>query len=65
MASRNTARICPRCGKTYTDEPALSRADNETLICPECGTREALQSIGMADADQDEIVRAIAERRAD
>ena len=35
-------RICPICGNTYTARPAISRADNETEICPECGTREAL-----------------------
>lgn len=38
---------CPMCGKTYRGYPALSRADNATLICPDCGTREALESIGV------------------
>lgn len=36
-------RICPLCGKTYTEYPALSRRDNKTEICPACGTREALE----------------------
>jgi len=40
--------ICPKCGKEYTGVPALSRLDNTTLVCPECGTREALESIGNA-----------------
>lgn len=35
---------CPRCGREYTGHPAISRADNETLICPDCGTKEALES---------------------
>ena len=35
---------CPKCGKEFTDYPALSREDNETEICPECGVREAMQS---------------------
>ncbi len=35
-------RICPNCGKMYSEQPALSRKDNETLICPDCGTKEAL-----------------------
>lgn len=35
-------RVCPRCGGRYTDPPALSRADNKTLVCPKCGTIEAL-----------------------
>lgn len=39
------ARICPRCGRTYTEPPALSRVDNETDICPECGMMEALAAI--------------------
>ena len=25
-------RICPKCGRTYTEHPALSRTDNKTLI---------------------------------
>lgn len=29
--------ICLICGKSYTGEPALSRKDNATLICPDCG----------------------------
>ena len=47
MKENNITRIkiCPRCGKPYHDVPALSRMDNETLICPDCGTREALESI--------------------
>ena len=31
-------RTCPKCGRTYTERPARSRSDNETLICPDCGT---------------------------
>lgn len=33
---------CPRCGKTVTDYPALSRRDNKTNICSQCGTDEAM-----------------------
>ena len=51
--------ICPRCGKEYTGRPALSRADNQTPICPDCGTREALESIGVDTAEQDKILKAI------
>ena len=42
---------CPICGQEYTDEPALSRKDNQTLICPDCGTREALAAIGVQDEE--------------
>ena len=30
--------VCPLCGRTYHGAPALSREDNKTLICPDCGT---------------------------
>lgn len=48
-------RVCPLCGKTYGEAPALSRTDNETLICPDCGTRQALESIGI-DAEERERI---------
>lgn len=38
----NKAAICPKCGRKYIGEPALSREDNKTSICPDCGLREAL-----------------------
>lgn len=48
---------CPVCGRDFTGYPALSRKDNETLICPECGQREALESIGIFDVkDQDRVI---------
>ena len=49
--------ICPICGREYNDRPALSRRDNETEICPECGQREALASIGVTNkAEQNHII---------
>ena len=53
------AAVCPRCGKVYTDRPAISRVDDKTPICPDCGTRESLESIGIDTAEQDKILRAI------
>lgn len=44
--------ICPLCGKEYTDPPALSRSDNHTLICPRCGSEEALIACGMFSPEQ-------------
>ena len=35
---------CPKCGKEFTEYPALSREDNETEICPECGIEEAISA---------------------
>ena len=52
-------RICPLCGKTYIEPPALSRTDNETLICPDCGTRQALGSIGISAEEQEKILSII------
>ena len=43
--SEMKARICPICGRAYTEPPALSRRDNATDICPDCGMMEALASI--------------------
>ena len=33
---------CPRCKRKYRGYPALSRRDNETEICSDCGVAEAL-----------------------
>ena len=52
-------RTCPICGKQYSENPALSRADGTTLICPDCGTREALESIGVSKEQQDKILGII------
>ena len=35
--------VCPSCNKDYDSKySAISRKDNETKICPECGIKEAL-----------------------
>lgn len=55
------ARVCPKCGQEYTAHPALSRVDYQTPICPDCGIREALASLGVFGAEAEkvlEIVRA-------
>ena len=54
-----TIRRCPKCGQDYTGHPALSRTDSETLICPDCGTREALDPLGISVEEQDRIIAAI------
>ena len=55
---RLCGRICPKCGITYHDVPAMSRT-NGTLICPDCGVREALESIGVCTAEREEILKTI------
>ena len=52
-------RICPVGGREYHEAPALSRVNNTTLICPDCGVRESLNSIGVAKAEQEEILGII------
>ena len=43
--SNNSIRNCPICHRDYKDYPALSRRDNKTEICPECGVLEALEDM--------------------
>ena len=58
-AEERITRTCPICGKEYSEHPALSRVDGLTLICPDCGTREALESIGVSKEQQDKILGII------
>lgn len=51
--------VCPHCGMAYYEPPALSREDNETLICPDCGTREVLESMGVDAEEQEHIIEKI------
>ena len=50
---------CPRCGKEYTARPAISRKDNKTDICPDCGTLEALEDAGITGEEKQMIMDAI------
>lgn len=58
------SRICLLCGKEYTEPPAISRADNTTEICPDCGTREALDAAGVDTKTAAEIMQTIAAAKA-
>ena len=55
-------KACPKCGQIFTERPAVSRVDNVTLICPDCGTREALASLGVEPEEQNEILDIIHEK---
>lgn len=35
--------ICPICKNKIIGYPAISRKDNKTEICSQCGTKEALE----------------------
>lgn len=52
-------KICPKCGASYVGVPALSRIANLGSICPDCGSREALESIGIDKTEQDKIIETI------
>lgn len=66
MNEKKTTRqaTCPRCGRMYTGRPAVSRADNTMQICPDCGTREALESIGVGADEQERIIDIIHRHKA-
>ena len=53
--------VCPKCGKHYRAPSAISRADNRTPICPDCGIRESLDSIGCTPEEQEHILELIHE----
>lgn len=38
-----TPKKCPKCGNWFLSYPALSRRDNSTYICPDCGVKEAME----------------------
>lgn len=42
--TKKEVRFCPACNMYYADRPAVSRKDPNILICPDCGTREALEA---------------------
>ena len=58
-AEEKAVRTCPICGRKYDGHPALSRTDGVTLICPDCGVREALSSIDVPKEEQDKILGII------
>lgn len=52
-------RTCLRCGGVYSGHGSLSMLDNLTILCPDCGTREALESIGADEKEQEKILDVI------
>lgn len=59
MKNEIQLRKCPKCGKLFSERGVVSRADNLTVICPDCGTREALESIGVDEKEQEKILDII------
>lgn len=52
-------KICTICGRAYASPPAVSRLDNITPVCPECGTRQALDAAGINGTEQEKIIQKI------
>ncbi len=59
MYDKDISSVCPICNKAYTGRPAVSRTDSEVLICPDCGTRQALESIGTEHKEIEKIIQII------
>lgn len=30
-------QVCPKCGKLFSERGAVSRVDNVTIVCSDCG----------------------------
>lgn len=56
MEQKKIVRICPECGQSYDGVPALSREDNKTEICPDCGVRQSLKVFGLSADKTEEII---------
>lgn len=41
-------QMCPRCEQIKSGYPAISRVDNTTEICSECGQAEAMEALRKA-----------------
>lgn len=64
MKANNNSNLCtcPLCGAQYGGVPALSRKYPNTQICPDCGTWEVLESIGVSADEQEKIIGIIYNR---
>ncbi|MCD7810309.1 MAG: hypothetical protein LUG91_00405 [Ruminococcus sp.] len=51
--------VCPKCGKSYHDYPAISRVDYVTPICPDCGILESLESLEICTEEREKILSII------
>ena len=49
MGHYTVTDVSPKCGQSYKGRPALSRNNEKTLICPDCGVREALTTLGVGE----------------
>ena len=52
-----TEKECPICHKKYTQFPAVSRRDNKTYICPQCGVDEAIEDMLKNKKDENKEIK--------
>lgn len=45
LSGFDIVQVCPKCKKEFVGYPTLSRVDNKTEVCSECGVREALEKV--------------------
>lgn len=50
-------KICPKCGRKFERLLAVSRVDNKAMICDDCGTMEALDSVPQGSLTPQERTR--------
>ena len=50
---------CPRCDGDYQGFPAISRRDNKTAICPNCGQEEALIDFEIFNGKDSVFIREV------
>ena len=50
-------KICQKCGRKFDRLLAVSRIDNKTMICDNCGTMEALDSVPQGSLTPQERTR--------
>ena len=50
---KEKVKTCPLCKETFTGIGAISRKDNKTEICSNCGTKEALEDFSKYIKEQE------------
>lgn len=59
MKTEMRTAICLLCGNEYHGVSALSRTDNSTYVCADCGSRQALSAMGISEEEQEKILEII------
>lgn len=57
--TEKATRICPLCHVEYHGVPAISRTDNKTPICRDCGIRQSLAVLNVPTDEQEKIIDII------